>query len=199
MQIHKNNLGKSGLVGWGVQAFIQAHLSTAVFSWRLSFFTGKVSKFGSRDPWKMHFRDHNFLLQSMLFIADKHHLSHEYYGLVIKYIKSHHPNWCMKVGNTPQGCCCHTIFFCNQTWQGQLVMFSLKRLLKRNFMTPFYRCASTAKATTRKQCTFYHLVPRTSWYSKDERLSWPWSHPVVLNLGPLDWKSSTLTLRPLII
>ena len=31
---------------------------------------------------------------------------------------------------------------------------------------------------------------------KDEGLSWPWSHPVVLNTRPLDWESSTLTTRP---
>ena len=30
---------------------------------------------------------------------------------------------------------------------------------------------------------------------KDERLSRPWSHPVVLKTGPLDWESSTLTTR----
>ena len=30
-------------------------------------------------------------------------------------------------------------------------------------------------------------------------MSWPWSHPVVLNTGPLDWKSSVLlTTRPLL-
>ena len=28
---------------------------------------------------------------------------------------------------------------------------------------------------------------------KDERLSRPWSHPVVLITGPLDWESSALT------
>ena len=33
---------------------------------------------------------------------------------------------------------------------------------------------------------------------KDERLSRNWSHPVVLNMGPLDWESSTLTTRPLL-
>ena len=54
----------------------------------------------------------------------------------------------------------------------------------------------------RRQFTFYHPAPRNSWYSfdqsqKDERLSLPWSHPVVLNIGPLDWESSTLTTRPL--
>ena len=44
---------------------------------------------------------------------------------------------------------------------------------------------------------------RNSWYSfyrprKDERLSLPWSHPVVLNTGPLDLESSALTTRPLL-
>ena len=60
-----------------------------------------------------------------------------------------------------------------------------------------------ATATLRRQFTFYYLVPRNSWYSfyrpqKDERLSQPWSHPVVLNTGPLDWESSALTPRPLL-
>ena len=48
--------------------------------------------------------------------------------------------------------------------------------------------------------SFYDLVPRSSWYSidqpwKDERLSWPRNHPVLLNLGTLDWKSSALTTK----
>ena len=60
-----------------------------------------------------------------------------------------------------------------------------------------------ATATSRRQFTFYHSVPRNSWYSfyrprKDERLSRPWSHPVVLNTGPLDWESSALTTWPLL-
>ena len=55
-----------------------------------------------------------------------------------------------------------------------------------------------ASATSRRQFSFYHIVPRYSWYSfyqpqKEERLSRPWSHPVVLNTGPLDWKFSALT------
>ena len=55
-----------------------------------------------------------------------------------------------------------------------------------------------ATATSRRQFTFYHSVPSNSWYSfyqphKDERLSWPWSQPVVLNTEPLDWESSALT------
>ena len=34
---------------------------------------------------------------------------------------------------------------------------------------------------------------------KDERLIPPWSHPMVLNIGPLDRESSTLTTRPLLL
>ena len=61
-----------------------------------------------------------------------------------------------------------------------------------------------AKATSRRQFTFYYYVPRNFWYSfyrprKDERLSRPGSHPVVLNTGPLDWESSALTTRPLLV
>ena len=32
---------------------------------------------------------------------------------------------------------------------------------------------------------------------KDERLSRPWAHLVVLNMGLLDWGSSALSTRPL--
>ena len=65
-----------------------------------------------------------------------------------------------------------------------------------------FNCLKAA-ATSRRQFTFYHSVPRNSWYSfyrprKDERLSRPWSHPVVLNTGPLDWESSALTTWPLL-
>ena len=60
-----------------------------------------------------------------------------------------------------------------------------------------------ATATSRRQFTFYHSVPRNSWYSfyrprKDERLSPPWSHPLVLDTGLLNWQSSVLTTRPLL-
>ena len=58
------------------------------------------------------------------------------------------------------------------------------------------------RAISRRQFTFYHQVPRYSWYSfyrprKDERPSRPWSHAVVLNTGTLDLESSALTNRPL--
>ena len=77
-------------------------------------------------------------------------------------------------------------------------------------MAPFYGWGSTASrlqlqgGSSRRQFTFYHSVPRNFWYSfyrprKDERLSRPWSHPVVLNMGLLDWESSALTTRPLLL
>ena len=44
----------------------------------------------------------NFLTSNdILCMADKHHFSREYYGLVIKYTKSHHPKRCIKVSNKP--------------------------------------------------------------------------------------------------
>ena len=59
------------------------------------------------------------------------------------------------------------------------------------FMNEFQLCQGY-RVTLRRQFTFYHSVPRSSWYSfhwlwKDERLSQPWSHPMVLKLGPLNW------------
>ena len=58
-----------------------------------------------------------------------------------------------------------------------------------------------ATATSRRQFTYYHSVPRNSWYSfyrprMDETLSRPSSHPVVLNTGTLDWEYNALTTRP---
>ena len=50
-----------------------------------------------------------------------------------------------------------------------------------------YLCLK-ARPTSRRQFTFYHQVPRNSWYSsyqprKDERLSPPSSHPVIFGYG----------------
>ena len=85
-----------------------------------------------------------------------------------------------------------------------LVALSLKKHLKlyRPFVWMGFNCLK-ATATLRRQFTFYHSAPRNSWYSfclprKDERLSRPWSHPVVLDTGPLDWESSALTTWPLL-
>ena len=80
--------------------------------------------------------------------------------------------------------------------------FTLKKKQKKKLYGPFlwmgFSCLK-ARATSRRQFTFYHQVPR-NWYSfyrprKDEGLSQPWSHPVVLNTRPLDWESSALTAR----
>ena len=63
---------------------------------------------------------------------------------------------------------------------------------KKNFMALFMdgdQMSQGYRTTTRRQFTFYQSVPSSSWSSfhqpqKDERLSRPWSHPVVLNMGP---------------
>ena len=77
---------------------------------------------------------------------------------------------------------------------------------KKIFMASFYEWVSTAsrlEPLSRRQFTFYHYVPRNTWYSfyrprRDETLSRPWSHPVVLKAGPHDWESSALTAKPLV-
>ena len=78
----------------------------------------------------------------------------------------------------------------------------LKKKLYGTFLWMGFNCLK-ATATSRRQFTFYHSVPRNSWYSfyqprKDEKLSRPWSHPVVLSMGLLAWESSILTTRPLL-
>ena len=71
-----------------------------------------------------------------------------------------------------------------------------------NFMAPFMDSVHlSSRAIMSRQVTFCHSVPRSYWYSndrlcKDERLSRPWSHPVILNPGPLDWESRALIIMP---
>ena len=77
-----------------------------------------------------------------------------------------------------------------------------KKKLYGPFLWIGFNCLK-ATATSRRQFTFYHSVPRNSWYSfyrpwKNERLSRPWSHPVVLNTGLLDWESSAFTTTTLL-
>ena len=84
-------------------------------------------------------------------------------------------------------------------------IFCKKQLFKKlygPFLWTKFHCLK-ARVTSRRQFTFYLLVSRNSWYSiyppqKDERLSRPWSHLVVLNTGPLSWESSALTTTPLL-
>ena len=86
-------------------------------------------------------------------------------------------------------------FLLLQFWHWKAVDLNFK---KKNFMAPFfYGWGSTASRLdplqggsllfTTKSC--YSLY----WPRKDERLSRPWSRPLVLNTGPLDWESSALT------
>ena len=85
-----------------------------------------------------------------------------------------------------------------------MLLCYLLRDKKATTLRPFFMDGAQylkARATSRRQFTFYYEVPRNYWFSlyrprKDERLSRPWSHPVVLNTGPLDWESSTLTTWP---
>ena len=67
------------------------------------------------------------------------------------------------------------------------------------FLWMGFNCLKAAEPLTRRQFTFYHLDPKNSWYSFDrpwmgDRLSWTGSHPVILNMGPLAWESSALSL-----
>ena len=71
-------------------------------------------------------------------------------------------------------------------------------------MAPFYGWDSTASRLEPLPggSLLFEAVPRNFCYSfyraqKDERLSQPWNHLVVLITGPMDWKSSTLTTRVL--
>ena len=71
-------------------------------------------------------------------------------------------------------------------------------------MTPLYGWGSTASRLEPLRggsflfTTKFQEIPGTHYQpQKDERLSWPWSHPVVLNTGPMDWESSILNTRPL--
>ena len=58
-------------------------------------------------------------------------------------------------------------------------------------MAPSYGWGSTAlrlQSHFEKAVYFLPLSPQ-----KEERLSQPWSYPVVLNMGHQDWESSSLT------
>ena len=87
---------------------------------------------------------------------------------------------------------------CNICWLIFIGINLQKTLKKKQLCGPFlwmrFNCLK-ARATPRRQFTFNHWVPKNSWYSfyrprKNERLSQPWSHPVILNMGHQDWESS---------
>ena len=91
-------------------------------------------------------------------------------------------------------CCCKCLSYCNIVCKKlYLTLWPLFLWMGFNYLK--------ATVTSRRKFTFYHSVSRNTWYSffrarKDERLSRPWSHPVVSSTGPLDWQSSALTTRP---
>ena len=70
-------------------------------------------------------------------------------------------------------------------------------------MAPFYGWGSTASRLEPLQgasllfTTNFPEIPGIHFIDLGRmRLSWPWVHPVVLNMGPRVWKSSDLTTRP---
>ena len=77
---------------------------------------------------------------------------------------------------------------------------------KTNFMASFYGWGSTASRLVLlrgSKLLFTTKFPDISGthfidLRRIERLSRPWSHPVVLSTGPPDWKSSALTTWPLL-
>ena len=86
----------------------------------------------------------------------------------------------------------------------KLRQFYYKITYKKNFMTPFYGWGSTVSRLEPLQggSLYFLTVSSQKLYSfyrphKDEGLSQPWSHPVVLNTRPLKWESSAWTTRPL--
>ena len=83
-----------------------------------------------------------------------------------------------------------------------LLVHNLKKKPYGSFLWMGFTCLK-ATATSGRQFTFNNSVPSNSWYllsrpRKDERLSQPWSHPVVLSTEPLDWESGALTTRSLL-
>ena len=76
-----------------------------------------------------------------------------------------------------------------------------KLKLYSSFLLIGFNCIKATEPLRGDSLFFYPSVPRSSWYlisqfRKNKRLRWPWSHPVVLNSGFLNWESrSTLTTR----
>ena len=105
----------------------------------------------------------------------------------------YHYNIAMQTVRTNMLCCGLQQCKCN---------YQNKKKLYGPFLWMGFNCLK-ATATSRRQFTFYHSAPRNSWCSfyrppKDARLSRPWSHPGVLNTGPLDQESSASTTWPLL-
>ena len=150
----------------------------------------------------------------MLSIADKHYfppLNVMVWWYCKVHTKSLHPNWCIKVVSSPARLPCWWIilFFLSSDMivsvgHVYIKIFTFLKKLWDPFLWMGFNCLKTTKLLQKKKFTFYHSVPRTSlhsfsWPRKDERVSWPQSHSAVLNLGPLNWESRTLTTRALLV
>ena len=79
--------------------------------------------------------------------------------------------------------------------------YFLSQAKKNPFLVPFYGWGSTAsrREPLRGGSLFFTTkfpeipgIYSFYWPWKDKRLSRRWSHPVVLNTGPLNWESSAL-------
>ena len=96
------------------------------------------------------------------------------------------------------------ILICNSLWNSWRLPGWTKSWQSKSPFLQYCRFVSldTLDMARFPQFTFYPQVPRNSWCScyqpqKDERLSRPWGHLVVLSTGYLDRESSVLNTRPL--
>ena len=92
--------------------WISSLFAKSVWAWWA--LKGEILTFGSQDLWKMHFQSRFWLQRTSCPWLINTILLREYYGLVIKYMISHLPNRCIKVGNKPAKSALfvvHTIFF----------------------------------------------------------------------------------------
>ena len=90
-------------------------------------------------------------------------------------------------------------------WHLTILLYRRKSgaILIKNFMAPFYgwgfKSLKIIKPLQRESLLFTTNSPGVAATPrKDGRLSQPWSHSMVLNLGPLNWESSALTNKPLL-
>ena len=75
-------------------------------------------------------------------------------------------------------------------------IFETSKCSLKNFMAPFYGWGSTASRLEPLRggsllfTTKFPEVPGTHFIDLGRMKGRPWSHPAVLNTGPLDWESS---------
>ena len=90
--------------------------------------------------------------------------------------------------------CCVCFLSITKLFISNKTQLAIKRK-KKNVMSPFYRWGSTASRLQPLPGGSLHFTTKFP-EIPGTRLSQPWSHPVVLNMRPLDWASNTLTTKP---